>query len=79
MNIVEKLIEIGIASNPFQAAHIASGLQLADCAEEEGIARARLYRDWRNAGESSKIAYQKAITGDKVEALMPEVLHEKQR
>ena len=76
MNIIEKLIEIGIASNPFQAAHIANGLQLAECkTDEERLTRAKLYRDWRNAGEPSKVAYLKAIAGDKVEALIPEVLH----
>lgn len=77
MNIVEKLISDGIASNVFQATHIANGLKLFELSDEaEQLARARLYRDWRNAGEKSKVAYERAIRGDAVPAPMfVEALH----
>lgn len=78
MNIIDKLIADGIASNVFQATHIANGLKLTELRDDEGaqIARARLYRDWRNAGEPSKVAYERAIKGEVVPAPMfAEVLH----
>ena len=77
MNIIEKLIEDGIAKNVFQSANIANGLRLAELkTDDERIARSRLYRDHRNSGESSRTAFEKAIAGEAVPAPMfEEVLH----
>jgi len=74
MNVIESMIADQIAQNPFQAAHIANGLKLADLkTDEEKVARYKLYREWRNAGEPSKVAYQNAIEGK-----VPMVLIEKE-
>jgi hypothetical protein len=76
--IIDRIISEGIASNVFQAGHIANGLHLAELHTDPDaqIKRARLYRDWRNAGESSKVAYLKAIAGETVPPPMfEEVLH----
>jgi uncharacterized protein YhdP len=70
MNIVEKMIDDKIAQNPWQAAHIANGLKLAECkTDEERVKRYKLYRKWRNAGEPSKVAYQNAIDGKQIDEL----------
>jgi len=39
------------------------------CSDEARKARVRLYRDWRNAGEPSKVAFQHAINGDVIQSL----------
>jgi hypothetical protein len=77
MNIIEKIIADGIAKNVFQATHIANGLKLVEMkTDDERLARCRLYRDWRNAGEKSATAYAKAIAGEAVPAPMfAEMLH----
>lgn len=76
MNIIEKIIDAGIASNIFQATHIANGLRLFELStDEEKIARCRLYRDWRNAGEPSNVAYQHAIDGDPLMSFPGDFLH----
>lgn len=55
-----------IAQNTFQATHIANGLRLWELkSEEEQRERYTLYREWRNAGEPSKVAYENAISGKK--------------
>lgn len=75
MNIIEMMQEDKIAQNPFQASHIANGLKLADLkTDEERRARYLLYREWRNAGEPSKVAYRNAIDGK-----VPMVLIEKEQ
>ena len=64
MTIIDQMIADKIAANPFQAAHIANGLKLAELkTDEERRARYLLYREWRNAGEEPKIAYLRAIEG----------------
>ena len=71
MNIIEKLIADGIAKNMFQSANIANGLRLAELkTDDERIARARLYRDHRNSGETSRTSFEKAIAGKGVPAPM---------
>lgn len=69
MNIIERMIDDKIATNRFQAANIANGLKLAGLDENEQIARYKLYREWRNAGEPSKVAYKNAIDGKQIEGL----------
>ena len=70
MNILEKLIQDGICDNNFRAVHIANNLKLYDLkTDEERLARARLYRDWRNSqifGRDTKPCYEKAIAGEPV-------------
>ena len=65
-NLIDLLLENKIAQNVFQAAHIANGLRLSELHgnTEAQVKRMKLYRDWRNAGEKSKVAYEKAIAGD---------------
>ena len=80
MNIIDWMLTEKIAGHWKQAQNIIAGLHLNELYilnDYDGIkARARLYRDWRNAGEPSKVAYQKAITGEPVPAPMFEdVLH----
>lgn len=77
MTIIDKIIEAKIALNVFQASHIANGLKLAEMENDEArLARCKLYRDWRNAGEKGKTAYEKAIAAEAVPAPMfPELLH----
>ena len=77
MNIIQKIQDEKIADNPFQAAHIANGLKLAELkSDEERMARVFLYRKWRNAGEPSKVAYQKAIDGEQVTGLFEKAVCE---
>ena len=80
MNVIEMLINEGIAKNGFQAAHIANGLKLAGLPEAEQLKRARLYRDWRNTkiyGKETAPCYEKAIAGEAVpvEPMFEGVLH----
>jgi len=81
MTVIEMLINDKIASNPFQAAHIANGLKLGECkTDEERLARARLYRDFRNATKwLPRVCYEKAIAGEAVpvKSLFDDVLHSK--
>lgn len=82
MTITDLLKANGIASNDFQASHIANGLKLWECeTDEERLERARLYRDWRNSQyfkkSDTKSCYEKAIAGEKVpqQPLLKEALH----
>lgn len=80
MNIIDWMLTEKIVGHWKQAQNIIAGLHLNELYslnDYDGIkARARLYRDWRNAGEPSKVAYQKAIAGEPVPAPMFEdVLH----
>lgn len=71
MTITDLLKANGIASNDFQAQHIANGLKLWECAtDEEKLERAKLYRKWRPSTETKKSkliptyqAYELAING----------------
>lgn len=64
MSMIDQMIAAKIAKNEFNAAAIARGLQLADLkTDEERMARARLYRKWRDAGEPPAVAYVNAIAG----------------
>ena len=73
MTITDLLKASGIASNDFQAQHIANGLRLWECAtDEEKLERAKLYRKWRPSTETKKSkrdelpswqAYELAIAG----------------
>ena len=70
MNVVEWMISEKVAKNGFNAAHIANGLKLYELKDDAAImARCRLYRKWRNAGEPSAVAYQNAIDGKEVSSL----------
>lgn len=68
--IVTLLIQNKIADNGFRAAHIVKGCRLAELeTDEERLARARLYRDWRNSqiyGKQTAPCYEKAIAGEAV-------------
>lgn len=80
MNMIDWMLSEKIAVHWKQAQNIIVGLELNTlylARDYDGIKkRARLYRDWRNAGEPSKIAYAKAIAGEPVPAPMfEEVLH----
>lgn len=69
-NIMDWMITEKIAKNDFYAAAIVNGLELYKLDSDEAMkARVRLYRDWRNAGEPSKVAFQHAINGDAIQAL----------
>jgi hypothetical protein len=64
MNIIEQLVEEKIARNAYHAAAIANGLHLAELPNDsERLARARVYRAWRDAGEPAVVAFANAITG----------------
>ena len=70
MNPIEWMISEKIAKNGFNAAHIANGLKLYELKDDASkMARCRLYRKWRDAGEDPKIAYQNAIDGKEVISL----------
>ena len=68
--IVTLLIQNKIADNGFRAAHIVRGCKLAELeTDEERLARARLYRDWRNSqiyGKNTAPCYEHAVKGDAV-------------
>jgi len=69
-NIMDWMITEKIAKNDFNAAAIVNGLKLHEVADDEARkSRVKLYRDWRNAGEPSKVAFQHAINGDAIQAL----------
>lgn len=71
MTVTELLIKEGIATNQFQAKHIAEGLKFWECETDEAkLERARLYRKWRPSTETKKSkliptyqAYDLAING----------------
>ncbi len=68
--IMDWMITEKIAKNDFNAAAIVNGLELYKLDNDEAMkARVRLYRDWRNAGEPSKVSFQHAIKGDVIQAL----------
>ena len=68
--IMDWMIEEKIAKNDFIAAAIVNGLELHKLDSDDAKkARVRLYRDWRNAGEKTKIAFEHAIKGDIIQAL----------
>jgi hypothetical protein len=71
-HIMDWMIAEKIAKNDFNAAAIVNGLELYKLADDGAMkARCKLYRDWRNAGEKSKVAFQHAINGDKILASEP--------
>jgi len=80
MNIIEWMLSEKLATHWKQAQNIIAGLRLNELyavKDYDGIkTRTRLYRDWRNSGEKSATAYEKAIAGEAAPVpLMPEVLH----
>jgi hypothetical protein len=69
-HVIDWMIAEKIAKNDFNASAIVNGLQLWQVEGDEARkVRCRLYRDWRNAGEPSKVAFQRAINGDVIQAL----------
>lgn len=69
-DLMNWMITERIAKNDFNASAIVNGLELYKLStDDERKARVRLYRDWRNAGEPSKVAFQHAINGDVIQAL----------
>lgn len=82
IEIMKWMIAEKIAKNDFNAAAIVNGLELHKVEGDEARkARVKLYRDWRNAGEPSKVAFQHAINGDVIQSLPIEgaLLSEKRR
>ena len=72
MDAISSLIHEGIAKNTFNAEAIAKGLHFEELPDDETrLARARLYRAWRRAGENTKAAFQRAINGDPAPERMP--------
>lgn len=72
MIITDALIAAKIARNAYHAAAIANGLHLADLrTDDERMARARLYRAWRDAGEIPAVAFKNAIAGLQPMELIP--------
>lgn len=70
--IMDWMLSEKIAKNDFNASAIVNGLKLWELDnDEDKKARVRLYRDWRNAGEKTKIAFEHAIRGDKILASAP--------
>ena len=66
-NIIDWMIAEKIAKNGFNASAIVNGLELWTLkTEDEQKARCKLYRDWRNAGEKSAVAFAKAKAGEPV-------------
>ena len=62
MSIIDQMQEDKIAQNPFQAVHIANGLKLYELKTmTEQVARYKLYRRWRDAGESPKVGKEPII------------------
>ena len=82
MNIIEFLLDEKIATCEAHARNIIVKLHLGDLYNDgkygEIMIRARVYRDFRNAGEKSDIAAQKAIAGEQPPApLLVEAAHRK--
>ena len=80
MNITEWLLEEKIAHHWKHAQNIIVLLKLFDLYNEKKFGeiktRARLYRDWKNAGENTQTAADNAFAGKPVPAPMfDEVLH----
>ena len=74
MDAISRLIHERIAKNTFNAVAIANGLKFADLPDDEArLARAKLYRAWRHAGENVQAAFARAIRGE--EAPSPFELH----
>lgn len=66
-NIYDWMKENKLAKNDFNASAIVNGLRLWEVSDdEEKKKRVLLYRDWRNAGEKSAVAFEKAIKGEPV-------------
>ena len=67
MNLVETLVAEKIADNPFHAANMLNVLECAKLATDEArIARCKLYKSWKLAGENKPEARRKAIAGEVV-------------
>lgn len=65
MTITELIVSQGLADNIWAAAHIVTQLHLAELkTNDERLTRVRLYRHWRNAGESRSAAYIRAMKGE---------------
>ena len=64
-NVTKFLMDEGIANHPKHAENIIKKLELWKLYNEGSIGlimtRARLYRDWKNAGENRDEAARKAI------------------
>lgn len=70
MNIVEVIVDEKIADNNFHAANMLNVLECGKLAnDEERLARCRLYKEWKQAGENKKAARLKAIAGERVPKL----------
>jgi hypothetical protein len=82
MNITKFLIDERIAKCQKHAENIIAKLELYKLYNDgklgEIMTRARCYRDWRNAGESSDVAATKAIAGEAAPTpLLQEAAHTK--
>lgn len=82
IDFISLLIQEKIADNNFRAAAIVNGLKLLELGDDKSkiLARARLYRDWRNSkiyGSKTTPCFEKAIAGEAVPqiALISEALH----
>lgn len=70
LHIYNLLLRDKLADNEYRANHIMRGLKLSELkSDDEILARARLYRDWRNSqifGKNTASCYEKAIKGEPV-------------
>lgn len=63
--MIAMIVNDGIAGNIFQAGHIVQGLKLSELPDDDArMMRARLYREWRRAGENRSAAFTRAIHGE---------------
>lgn len=73
MNIIQRLIDEKIATNSFHAAGMLNVLRCADLKDDdERMARCRLYKEWKLAGENKEIARFNAIAGTPAPERLPE-------
>lgn len=68
--IVKLLMDAKIANNEFRAGHIIKGCRLAELDTDEArLARARLYREWRNSqifSGNTAPCFEMAVKGEAV-------------
>jgi len=65
LDAISAMIHEGIAKNTFNAAAIANGLHFGDLPDDESrLARARIYRAWRRAGENVQAAFARTLRGE---------------
>lgn len=67
MTLIDQLISEHIAENPFHAANMLTVLQCGELpTDAERLERCKLYKAWKQAGETKKAARRRAIAGEPV-------------